>query len=130
MAALAGRTSERCTRWPRRPPGARYSSSAIRQLQRFFKSPNTVYVAAEGHLLAAEEPGTIRPEWKPWRFEALPIVLDAISVCTGKNRSGQSHKPKLDAIRQALCGVERVIIATDPGRERLMIAWEVLEHLG
>jgi hypothetical protein len=27
-------------------------------------------------------------------------------------------------------GVERVIIATDPGREGSMIAWEVLEHLG
>ena len=33
------------------------------------------------------------------------------------------------AIRQALQGVERVIIATDPGREGSMIAWEVLEHL-
>ncbi len=104
--------------------------SAMRQLQRFFKSPNTVCVAAEGHLLSAEEPGAIRPEWKPWRFETLPIVLDAIPVCHGENRSGQSHKPKLEAIRQALRGVERVIIATDPGREGSMIAWEVLEHLG
>ena len=31
--------------------------SAMRQLQRFFKSPSTVCVSAEGHLLAAEEPG-------------------------------------------------------------------------
>ena len=48
----------------------------------------------------------------------------------GTNRSGQSHKPKVEAIKQALQGVERVIIATDPGREGSMIAWEVLEHLG
>ena len=104
--------------------------SAMRQLQRFFKSPNTVCVSAEGHLLSAEEPGDLRPEWKPWRFDALPIVLDAIPVRAGKNRSGQSHGPKLDAIRQALRGVDRVVIATDPGREGSMIAWEVLEHLG
>lgn len=104
--------------------------SAMRQLQRFFRSPNTVCVAAEGHLLTAEEPGSIRPEWKPWRFDALPIVLDTIPVICGQSRSGQSHAPKLAAIRQALQGVERVIIATDPGREGSMIAWEVLEHLG
>ena len=104
--------------------------SAMRQLQRFFKSPTTVCVAAEGHLLSAEEPGDLRPEWKPWRFEALPIVLDAIPVRAGRNRSGQSHKPKLDAIRQALLQADRVVIATDPGREGSMIAWEVLEHLG
>lgn len=104
--------------------------SAMRQLQRFFRSPTTVCVAAEGHLLSAEEPGSIRPEWKPWRFEALPIVLDTIPVSHGTNRSGQSHAPKIASIRQALSGVERVIIATDPGREGSMIAWEVLEHLG
>src|SRR5215207_638811 len=104
--------------------------SAMRQLQRFFKSPSTVCVSAEGHLLAAEEPGNVRDEWKPWRFETLPIVLERIPVTYGTSRSGQSHKPKIEAIKQALQGVERVIIATDPGREGSMIAWEVLEHLG
>ncbi len=33
--------------------------SAMRQLQRFFKAPTTVCVAAEGHLLIAKEPGDI-----------------------------------------------------------------------
>jgi DNA topoisomerase-3 len=33
--------------------------SAMRQLQRFFKSPSTVCVSAEGHLLTAEEPGDV-----------------------------------------------------------------------
>jgi DNA topoisomerase III len=104
--------------------------SAMRQLQRFFRSPSTVCVSAEGHLLSAQEPGSIRDEWKPWRFETLPIVLERIPTTVGKNRSGQSHKPKIDAIKQELRGVQRVIIATDPGREGSMIAWEVLEHLG
>jgi DNA topoisomerase III len=104
--------------------------SAMRQLQKFFKSPSTVCVSAEGHLLAAEEPGNVREEWKPWRFDTLPIVLERIPVTYGTSRSGQSHERKVDAIRQALQGVERVIVATDPGREGSMIAWEVLEHLG
>src|SRR3954464_11040428 len=104
--------------------------SAMRQLQRFFKSPSTICVPAEGHLLAGEEPGTVRDEGKAWGFDALPIVLERIPVTYGTSRSGQSHKPKVEAIRQALQGVERVIIATDPGREGSMIAWEVLEHLG
>lgn len=47
--------------------------TAMRQLQRFLRSLNTVCVAAEGHLLSADEPGSIRPEWKPWRFDGLPI---------------------------------------------------------
>ncbi|MFC5082130.1 type IA DNA topoisomerase [Microvirga arabica] len=102
----------------------------MRQLQRFFKSPSTVCVSAEGHLLAAEEPGNVRDEWKSWRLDTLPIVLERIPVTYGTSRSGQSHKPKIEAIKQALQGVERVIIATDPGREGSMIAWEVLEHLG
>ena len=104
--------------------------SAMRQLQRFFKAPTTVCVAAEGHLLTGQEPGEIRDEWKTWRFEALPIVLDQIPVTYATNRSGQSHKPKVHDIKNALQGVERVIIATDPGREGSMIAWEVLELLG
>jgi DNA topoisomerase-3 len=103
--------------------------SAMRQLQRFFKSPSTICISAEGHLLAAKEPGDVRDEWKSWRFETLPILLDRIPVTYGTSRSGQSHKPKVDAIKQALEGVERVIIATDPGREGSMIAWEVLEQL-
>src|SRR3954466_9596958 len=68
--------------------------SAMRQLQRFFKSPSTVCVSAEGHLLTAEEPGDVRDEWQSWRFETLPILLDRIPVTYGTSRSGQSHKPK------------------------------------
>ncbi|MGY2046930.1 type IA DNA topoisomerase [Methylobacterium sp. JK268] len=103
--------------------------SAMRQLQRFFRAPTTVCVAAEGHLLAAREPAEIRPDWKAWRFEDLPIAVDEIPVACGENRSGASHAGRIDAIRRALSGVDRVIIATDPGREGSMIAWEVLEHL-
>ncbi|ACL59583.1 type IA DNA topoisomerase [Methylobacterium nodulans] len=104
--------------------------SAMRQLQRFFKAPTTICVSAEGHLLAAQEPAAIRPAWKAWRFDDLPIALDEIPVAYARNRSGASHAGRIEAIRGALQGVDRVIIATDPGREGSMIAWEVLEHLG
>jgi DNA topoisomerase-3 len=103
--------------------------SAMRQVQRYFKSPSTTCVAAEGHLLAPKEPGDIRDDWKPWRFEPLPIVVDRLPVTYGKSRSGQSHKPRIDAIKSALAGVERVIVATDPGREGSMIAWRFWSSL-
>src|SRR3954466_14309001 len=131
-AGIPGQT-EGCPATPialRAPPAGSLQQRAMRQLQRFFKSPSTVCVSAEGHLLAAEEPGNVREEWKSWRLDTLPIALESIPVTYGTSRSGQSHKPKVDAIKQALQGVERVIIATDPGREGSMIAWEVLEHLG
>src|SRR5918993_1801231 len=67
--------------------------SAMRQLKRFFKSPTTICVSAEGHLLTTQEPGDIQAEWKPWRFDALPILLERIPVPYGTSRSGQSHKP-------------------------------------
>ena len=37
--------------------------SAMRELKRFFRSPDTVCVAAEGHLLTAEEPGAVRADY-------------------------------------------------------------------
>src|SRR5215212_385835 len=64
--------------------------SAMRQLQRYFKSPSTICVSAEGHLLSAKEPGNVQDEWKPWRFEALPILLERIPVTSGTSRSCQS----------------------------------------
>jgi DNA topoisomerase-3 len=103
--------------------------SAMRQRQRFFKSPTTSCVTAEGHLLTTQEPGDIQEEWRLWRFEALPILLERTPVTYTSSRSGQSHKSKVDEIKRALAGVERVIVATNSGREGFMIAWEVLEHL-
>jgi hypothetical protein len=55
----------------------------MRQLQRFFKSPSTICVSAEGYLFAAREPGDVQEEWKPWRFEALPIPLERIPITYG-----------------------------------------------
>jgi DNA topoisomerase III len=52
--------------------------SAMRQLQRFFKSLSTICVSAEGHRFAPKEPGDVQEEWKPWRFEALPILLERL----------------------------------------------------
>lgn len=66
--------------------------SAMQQLQRFFTSPKTVCVTAENHLLAAQEPGCIRPERTSWRFETLPILLDTIPV---------SRQGSLGAVAQA-----------------------------
>ena len=80
---------------------------------------------AEGHLLRLAEPEEVDPAWKRWSFALLkPDGL----YPTRPDRSG--GKPaKLAAIRQALKGAARVIIATDCDREGQLIGQEILEHL-
>src|SRR3954447_2222072 len=80
---------------------------------------------AEGHLLRLAEPEEVDPAWKRWSF-ALPKP-DGLYP-TRPDRAG--GKPaKLAAIRQALKGAARVIIATDCDREGQLIGQEILEHL-
>src|SRR5689334_22863348 len=80
---------------------------------------------AEGHLLRLAEPEEVDPAWRRWSFALLkPEGL----YPTRPDRDG--GKPaKLEAIRQALKGAARVIIATDCDREGQLIGQEILEHL-
>jgi DNA topoisomerase-3 len=81
---------------------------------------------AEGHLLRLAEPEEVDPAWRRWSFALLkPDGL----YPTRPDRGG--NKPaKLEAIRQALKGASRAIIATDCDREGQLIGQEILEHLG
>ncbi|MFC1456962.1 hypothetical protein ACETIH_09570, partial [Microvirga arabica] len=69
--------------------------SAMRQMQRFFKSPSTVCVSAEGQLLAAEEPGNVRDEWRScpvaWCKSASPRLSRVAQAVTADSlRTGSS----------------------------------------
>src|SRR5215212_2773632 len=80
---------------------------------------------AEGHLLRLAEPEEVDPAWRRWSFALLkPEGL----YPTRLDRSG-NKAAKLEAIRQALKGASRVIIATDCDREGQLIGQEILEHL-
>src|SRR3954452_612117 len=80
---------------------------------------------AEGHLLRLAEPEEVDPAWKRWSFALLkPDGL----YPTRPDRAG-GKQAKLAAIRQALRGAARVIIATDCDREGQLIGQEILDHL-
>ena len=80
---------------------------------------------AEGHLLRLAEPEEVDPAWRRWSFALLkPEGLYPTRLDRGGNKAA-----KLKAIRQALKGASRVIIATDCDREGQLIGQEILEHL-
>src|SRR4051812_10756740 len=80
---------------------------------------------AEGHLLRLAEPEEVDPAWKCWSFALLKP--DGLYPTRPDPAGGKSAK--LAAIRQALRGAARVIIATDCDRKGQLIGQEILEHL-
>src|SRR3954454_3408184 len=80
---------------------------------------------AEGHLLRLADPEEVDPAWKRWSFALLKP--DGLYPTRPDPAGGKSAK--LAAIRQALRGAARVIIATDCDREGQLIGQEILEHL-
>ena len=80
---------------------------------------------AEGHLLRLAEPEEVDPAWKRWSF----ALLKPDGLYPTRPDRGGGKPAKLEAIRQALKGAARVIIATDCDREGQLIGQEILEHL-
>lgn len=73
---------------------------------------------AIGHLVALSEPQQMRPDWKRWRSESLPMIPEHWSLeVYSKTRS------QFEIVAQILNrkDVERVICATDAGREGELI---------
>ena len=94
--------------------------SAKRQLQRFFRSPSTVCVAAEGHLLTAEEPGEHpAPSGSPGTSTRCPSCSTPSRSATARTAQASHTEPKVAAIRRLSTASERVIIATRSGSRGL-----------
>src|SRR5438270_10068841 len=73
---------------------------------------------AIGHLAALAQPHEIRPEWKQWRRDLLPMLPhDWPLVVYDKT------KDQFDTVRRILTSpkVSRVVCATDAGREGELI---------
>src|SRR5215213_11859381 len=81
---------------------------------------------AEGHLLRLAEPEEVDPAWRRWSF----ALLKPEGLYPTRPDRGGGKPAKLTAIRRALKGAERVVIATDCDREGQLIGQEILEHLG
>ena len=73
---------------------------------------------AIGHLVGLAEPEGIRPEWKRWRREDLPMLPERWPLIVF-----DSTRPQFEIVRRVLNApdVESVICATDAGREGELI---------
>lgn len=93
----------------------------------FFKGGEYIVTWAIGHLVALAQPHQIRPEWKRWARELLPIVPSSFPLVVIEQTRDQ-----FDVVRKILNdrSVERVICATDAGREGELIFRYIYEAAG
>src|SRR5262245_25913304 len=82
---------------------------------------------AIGHLAALAEPHEIRPEWRAWRQTLLPMIPDRWPLVVYERTRSQFEVVK-KILRDP--AVERVVCATDAGREGELIFRYVFEAAG
>jgi DNA topoisomerase-3 len=100
---------------------------ADRRGEGFLHGNGYVVTWAIGHLVALAQPHEINPEWRRWRRDHLPILpKDWPLVVSDETRD------QFEAVRRILNdpAVERVVCATDAGREGELIFRYVYEAAG
>ena len=82
---------------------------------------------AIGHLVTLAQPHEINPEWKRWRRDHLPILPREWPLVVA-----EATKAQFEAVRKVLNDptVERVVCATDAGREGELIFRYIYEAAG
>jgi len=82
---------------------------------------------AIGHLAALAQPHEIRPEWKAWRRDLLPMIPESWPLVTY-----EKTKDQFETVRKILLSprVASVICATDAGREGELIFRYIYEAAG
>jgi len=82
---------------------------------------------AIGHLVGLAQPHEIRPEWRRWQREGLPMLPREWPLVVDEERREQ-----FEAVRRILDDgeVERVVCATDAGREGELIFRYIYEAAG
>src|SRR5262245_27955587 len=82
---------------------------------------------AIGHLVGLAEPEGIRPEWKRWRREDLPLLPERWPLTVF-----EATRAQFEVVRRVLNAPEvvSVICATDAGREGELIFRLIYEAAG
>ncbi|HEX2224462.1 MAG TPA: DNA topoisomerase, partial [Thermoanaerobaculia bacterium] len=82
---------------------------------------------AIGHLVTLAQPHEIRPEWRRWAREHLPLLPQEWPLVVS-----EQTKAQYEAVRRVITapGVERVVCATDAGREGELIFRHIYEAAG
>lgn len=93
----------------------------------FFSGQGYVVSWAIGHLVQLAEPHQINPDWKAWRRNVLPMLPSEWPLFVDKDRSDQ-----FEVVKRILTSpkIERVVCATDAGREGELIFRQIYEAAG
>ncbi|AUX22601.1 ATP-dependent DNA helicase RecQ [Sorangium cellulosum] len=100
---------------------------ASRRAEGFLEGGGYVVTWAVGHLVAIAEPHQIDPAWKRWRLDLLPMLPERFPLVVLPGTRAQ-----FECVRKVLGrrDVERVICATDAGREGELIFRTIYEAAG
>jgi DNA topoisomerase-3 len=91
---------------------------ASRRHEGFLEGNGYIVTWAVGHLVGLAEPHEMRPEWKRWRRELLPMLPQEWPLVVI-----EQTKDQFEVLRKILSSreVESVVCATDAGREGELI---------
>jgi DNA topoisomerase-3 len=100
---------------------------ATAQGQGYMHGNGYVVTWAIGHLVGLAQPHEIRPEWRAWRRDLLPMLPDSWPLVVSEETRDQ-----FEVVRKILTSprVTRVICATDAGREGELIFRYIYEAAG
>ncbi len=100
---------------------------ASKRAKGFYSGGGLIVTWAIGHLVQLAEPHQIDPRWKAWRRSALPILPSSWPLVVDEQR-----KEQFEIVRRILNSpeVEKVVCATDAGREGELIFRQIYEAAG
>lgn len=93
----------------------------------FLRNDAYVITWAIGHLVTLAEPHQVNPDWRRWNRDALPMVPTVWTLVVSEKTRGQFAVVR-DIINAD--AVERVVCATDAGREGELIFRYIYEAAG
>lgn len=92
----------------------------------FFESERYLITWAYGHLLTLKLPEDLKPEWKTWQMETLPMIPKEIGI---KPLPKTHRQLKVIGNLAKRKDVDGAIIATDAGREGEAVGRYIFEWL-
>ncbi|MEH6577066.1 MAG: DNA topoisomerase III [Amphritea sp.] len=78
-----------------------------------------------GHLLEQADPESYDPQFKPWRFEHLPIIPQQWQL-----QPRSKTRKQLSVLRKLVKQSDHLVHAGDPDREGQLLVDEVINYLG
>lgn len=93
----------------------------------FLEGKDYIVTWALGHLVELADPESYGDQWKEWKLETLPMLPEKLEIQVIKKTGGQFRTVKAQMCRK---DVDRLIIATDAGREGELVARWIIKKAG